>query len=167
MSIAKPRMRRVLLLFFAICAASLVAACASAPAAAPPPMPTEAARPAEPTKPTAPAPSPANAPSAAPAAGSVADRLRAATSDLDAALTAVGAGDLAKAQQSYAAYDQGWDSVEDDVKAKSPAAYKAIEDAMDDVKAALTKADTPDSGKARDALTKLKQTIENNLVALR
>jgi hypothetical protein len=118
------------------------------------------------------APSPAPAaqsaagPQAAKATGSVADRMKAVAAEIDSALSAVAAGDLAKANQAYEEYDEGWESVEDDVKAKSATAYKSIEDAMDEVDAALTKAAKPDATKAREALTKLKQTIESNLAAL-
>jgi predicted lipid-binding transport protein (Tim44 family) len=122
-------------------------------------------------KPAAPAPAPAAAPAAAkaasPAAGNVADRMRRVAAEVDSALTALGAGDLAKARDAYEEFDGGWEDVEDDVKAKSPDAYKAIEDAMDEVEAALTKADKPDPARARDTLTKLKQTIDANLAALR
>ena len=133
----------------------IVAACAPTP----PPKPTEAPKSVATTAPAASA-------AASPAAGSVADRLRSVASDIDAALAAVGAGDLAKARQSFESFDQGWDRVEDDVKARSASAYTAIEDAMDDVNATLVKADNPDPGRAREALTKLKQTIDSNLPAL-
>ena len=126
-------------------------------------------------KPAAPAPAPAAAPAAAkaaspaasPAVGNVADRMRRVAAELDSALTALGAGDIAKARNAYGEFDEGWEDVEDDVKAKSPDAYKAIEDAMDEVEASLTKADKPDPARARDTLTKLKQTIEANLANLR
>lgn len=111
-------------------------------------------------------PAPVSKAAPAKASGSVADKLRPVAGEIDNALKALEGGNLAQAQKSYEAFDQGWDKVEDDVKAKSASAYKAIEDAMDGVKAALTKADKPDPTRAREALTKLKQTIEANLPSL-
>src|SRR6184192_2013640 len=121
----------------------LIAGCRppSTPSPASKPAGKEAARKAASPKPAA-SPRPAASPS--PAAGSAADRLRTLEANIDAALTALGSGDVAKARQSYEGFDQGWDRVEDDVKARSPAAYTAIEDAMDDVKAMLLEADNPD-----------------------
>ena len=117
----------------------------------------------------------APSPTAAPApkadgqkpAGSAADQLQALNQNVDGALAALASGDLAGARSRYEAFDAGWDQVEDSVKSKSPDAYKAIEDAMDDVQDTLVKAQSPDAAKARDALTKLKQTVEANVAALR
>src|SRR5439155_9538048 len=82
--------------------------CSGAPAASPTPAAT--------VKPAAPA-QPAASPS--PAAASVADRLQGVSRDVDSALTALGAADLARARAAFEAIDEGWDKVEDEVKAKS------------------------------------------------
>ena len=140
---------KLLLSLVASCA--LLAACGPSAARNPAPAPGAAATRGE----------------AKPAPDTVAGRLRAVAGEVDSALTALDAGDIAKARQAYEKYDEGWEGVEDDVKAKSPDAYKAIEDAMDEVEAALTKVDKPDPTRARDALTKLKQAIRTNIAALR
>ena len=147
------RRTRIASLIAAGCMLIALGLAACAPAAAP--SPTAAS-----------APKSAASPAASPAGGSVADQLRGVATEIDSALTAAGASDFARARQAYEGFEQGWDKVEDDVKAKSATAYEAIEDAMDEVKAAL-RTDKPDATKARDALTKLKQTVESNLPVLR
>ena len=100
-------------------------------------------------------------------AGSPADQLKALSQHLDVALDALKAGDVAKAKQEYQAFDEGWEQIEDGVRAKSRDQYRAIEDAMGDVQALLLTPATPENGRARVALEKLDRTIAAALPALR
>src|SRR5215210_7343938 len=88
------------------------------------------------------------------AAASPEDDLRNLDSYVDQAYAAVLAGDLAQARAAYAAYDRGWVEIEDGVKARSRPAYRAIEDAMSDVKIALA-TEPVDTQKAAAAILEL------------
>jgi high-affinity Fe2+/Pb2+ permease len=71
------------------------------------------------------------------------------TSAISATKTAVETGDFAKAKTEVAKFEGYWSKVEDDVKAKSPAVYDAIETSMKNVEKAV---DSSDKTKALDAL---------------
>jgi hypothetical protein len=70
-------------------------------------------------------------------------RLRIERAHLREVLPALKAGNLAKARKSYAAFDAGWDPIEDLIKARSQDAYVAIEKAMIQIEQALMP-DKPD-----------------------
>src|SRR5207248_7476668 len=106
--------------------------------------------------------SPSPAASAAPA-DQLADLGRHATQ----ALGALQAGDLARAQREYEEFDEGWDRIEDEIKARSPESYRKIEEAMDEVKAALLRSSSPDPDRVTTALQNLSQAIAGALPALR
>ena len=71
------------------------------------------------------------------------------TSAISATKTAVETGDFAKAKTEVAKFEGYWSKVEDDVKAKSPAVYEAIETSMKTVETAVN---SSDKTKALDAL---------------
>jgi high-affinity Fe2+/Pb2+ permease len=71
------------------------------------------------------------------------------TSAISATKTAVETGDFAKAKTEVAKFEGYWSKVEDDVKAKSPTVYDAIETSMKNVEKAV---DSSDKTKALDAL---------------
>lgn len=77
-------------------------------------------------------------------------------------IKAVQANDLAKAKAEYKECDENWDKVEDGVKEQSKDSYKAIEEAMDQVKNTLVKPTTPDKDKAIAALESLSKTLETH-----
>jgi tetratricopeptide (TPR) repeat protein len=64
-------------------------------------------------------------------------RLRIVRAHLREVNPAVKAGDFAKARNSFKAFDDKWDSIEDLVKARSRDAYDAIEKGMVDIERAL------------------------------
>ena len=64
-------------------------------------------------------------------------RLRIVRAHLREVNPAVKAGDFAKARNSFKAFDDKWDSIEDLVKARSRDAYDAIERGMVDIERAL------------------------------
>jgi len=70
-------------------------------------------------------------------------RLRIERSHLREVTPALKAGNIAKARKSYAAFDNGWDPIEDLIKARSADAYVAIEKGMIQIEQALM-ADKPD-----------------------
>ena len=146
----------------------VAAACAPTPAA---PTTAPAAPTAAPTKPAAPAavasPSPSPSPLPSPAAGSPADQLSALGRRVDAAAQALQTGNLAQAKHEFEEFDEGWEKIEDGIRDKSRDAYRAIEDAMDEVEAALVKPATPDVAATTAALRKLRETIDRSLPALR
>ena len=74
---------------------------------------------------------------ATPALAAPEDDVRALNAHLDRAYAAVEAGDFVAARGAYAAYAAGWLEIEDGVKARSRTSYRAIEDAMSEVKIAL------------------------------
>lgn len=71
------------------------------------------------------------------------------TGAISATTTAVETGDFAKAKTEVAKFEGYWSKVEDDVKAKSPAVYEAIETSMKTVETAVN---SSDKTKALDAL---------------
>jgi predicted outer membrane protein len=71
------------------------------------------------------------------------------SSAISATKTAVETGDFAKAKTEVAKFEGYWSKVEDDVKAKSPAVYEAIETSMKTVETAVN---SSDKTKALDAL---------------
>ncbi len=71
------------------------------------------------------------------------------TGAISATKAAVETGDFAKAKTEMAKFEGYWSKVEDDVKAKSPAIYDAIETSMKNVKKAVN---SSDKTKALDAL---------------
>jgi hypothetical protein len=72
--------------------------------------------------------------------------------------TAVKAGNFAKAKTEFGKFEDSWKPVEDGVKAKSPAAYKAIEESMDKINGEL-KASKPSKEKVSAALQSLDKSI--------
>ncbi len=110
------------------------------------------------------APTPAStakpASAASPSATSPSQQLEAAAQEVDKAIAAAQAGDLAKAKHEFEEFDEDWDKIEDGIKAKSPDAYKAIEDAMDEVEVALVKSGSPSKDAATAALQKLRRVID-------
>jgi hypothetical protein len=64
-------------------------------------------------------------------------RLRMERSHLREVTPALKAGNLAKARKSYEAFDNGWDPIEDLIKARSEDAYVAIEKGMIQIEQAL------------------------------
>jgi hypothetical protein len=64
-------------------------------------------------------------------------RLRLVRAHLREVTPALKAGKLAKAKQSFAAFDDNWDSIEDLVKERSSEAYVAIESGMIEIEKAL------------------------------
>lgn len=64
-------------------------------------------------------------------------RLRIVRAHLREVTPALKAGKLAKAKESFAAFDDNWDSIEDLIKERSMDAYVAIESGMIDVEKAL------------------------------
>jgi outer membrane murein-binding lipoprotein Lpp len=71
------------------------------------------------------------------------------TSAISATKTAVETGDFAKAKIEVAKFEGYWSKVENDVKAKSPDVYEAIETSMKTVETAVN---SSDKTKALDAL---------------
>jgi high-affinity Fe2+/Pb2+ permease len=71
------------------------------------------------------------------------------TGAISATTAAVETGDFAKAKTEMAKFESYWSKVEDDVKAKSPAVYDAIETSMEKVEKAVN---SSDKTKALDAL---------------
>src|SRR6202790_453058 len=64
-------------------------------------------------------------------------RLRIERSHLREVTPALKAGNIAKARKSYEAFDNGWDPIEDLIKARSEDAYVAIEKGMIQIEQAL------------------------------
>ena len=91
-------------------------------------------------------------------------RLRMERSNLREAASALKAGNLDKARKSYAAFDAGWDPIEDLIKARSQDAYVAIEKGMIDIEQALMPA-KPDAAQV-SALMQGVMTQYNNTLAL-
>jgi enamine deaminase RidA (YjgF/YER057c/UK114 family) len=93
-------------------------------------------------------------------AGPIAQQLVTAAQNIDAALAAMDAGDLATARLQYGAYDDAWDALEDRIRDPHPDVYDAIERAMDQVDDTLLKVDNPSPARAAEALQALRQTID-------
>ena len=109
---------------------------------------------------------PAPKPTAVAGAADVVPALDAAARHVDATIAAVQAGDHARAMASFKSYDDAWEALEDGVKARSPQAYEAIEEAADNAEAELrgTRA-TAETQLA--ALTTLRSVLETQKVAIR
>jgi hypothetical protein len=76
--------------------------------------------------------------------------------------TAVEAGNFAKAKTEFENFDKSWKDVEDEIKAKSPDVYKAIEDSMDKVSAELKQ-----SKPAKDKVVTELQTLEKSVKSVK
>lgn len=71
---------------------------------------------------------------------------------------AVEAGNITKAKSEFGKFEGYWSKVEDGVKAKSPTAYKTIEDNADEIQSSL-KASAPNKQKVLTALQSLDKNI--------
>jgi hypothetical protein len=91
-------------------------------------------------------------------------RLRMERSHLREVTPALKAGNIAKARKSYAAFDSGWDPIEDLVKARSEDAYVAIEKGMIQIEQALMP-DKPDVQQVTSLVSAV-TTQYNNALAL-
>lgn len=80
--------------------------------------------------------------------------------------TAVAANDFAKAKTLVTSFDDSWGTVEDAIKAKSPDAYKNIEDKIDGAKDAIVKPTTPDPAKSKQAVKELTDALNQFSVTL-
>lgn len=98
---------------------------------------------------------------------SSAGQLQALAKRLDQAMDALKASNLQEAKHQYQEFDEGWEQIEDGIRAKSRDAYRKIEQAMDEVKATLLKAEQPDNARATAALKQLDQTVDDALPGLR
>jgi high-affinity iron transporter len=83
--------------------------------------------------------------------------LRQADQQVQAALAALDQGDVAGARAAYATFEATWGQIEDGIRDADRGAYRAIEDAMLDVKLAL-KAEPVDAQAAGGALRTLHDT---------
>jgi high-affinity iron transporter len=98
-------------------------------------------------------------------------RLRAMVVALERTETAVKANDAAAAQAAYQEYRDGWSAIEDDIRPRDRAAYRAIEEYMRDVKAALraqplnTDEALTAIGNLEDSTGKLIETLPSTLPA--
>src|SRR5260370_19982131 len=79
-------------------------------------------------------------------------RLRIERAHLREVTPALKAGNIAKARKSYAAFDSGWDPIEDLIKARSQDAYVAIEKGMIQIEQALMP-DKPDVAQVTSLVT--------------
>ncbi len=102
----------------------------------------------------------ASASASASPAGPPAQQLDNALPEVDKAITAAESGDMATARKEYDEFHEKWGTFEDSVKAKSPEAYNAIEEAIDGVKAELVTATEPAKEPTVNALKKLRQVID-------
>ena len=96
----------------------------------------------------------------------VATTLEAAAKYVDETITAVEGGDVSAARAAFAHYSEGWESIEDGVKARAPSAMASIEDATDnasaELRATLSTRDTQLS-----ALQRLRQVLDAQVLILR
>src|SRR5262249_28331783 len=97
---------------------------------------------------------------------SITQQLAQATLNLDAALAALDAGDVATARLRYGAYDDAWDELEDRIRDAHPDTYEAIERAMDQVEDALLRVDSPSPAAVTEALRALRQAIASQSASL-
>jgi hypothetical protein len=88
--------------------------------------------------------------------------LRALNDFAAASATALAAGDSDGARTAYMAFDDGWDAIEDGVRARSRDDYRSIEAAMREVAAALR--DPVDTASANQWLGELQNRV-NSFVA--
>lgn len=101
------------------------------------------------------------------AAGAPAAQLQALSKQVTSAIASLQSGDLPAAKQRFQDFDQGWDGIEDGVRAKSRDMYQKVERAMGKVKSTLVKPNKPDNAAALAALKELKATIDAALPSLR
>ena len=100
-------------------------------------------------------------------AGTPAAQLQELSKYVVSATGALQSGDVRAAKQRFQDFDQGWDRIEDGVRAKSRDVYQKVERAMGNVKIKLVKPNKPDSAAALAALKELKATIDAVLPSLR
>jgi tetratricopeptide (TPR) repeat protein len=91
-------------------------------------------------------------------------RLRMERSHLREVNPALKAGNIEKARKSYAAFDAGWDNIEDLIKARSADAYVGVEKGMIQIEQALM-ADKPDVAAVTALVTQV-NTQYNSALAL-
>jgi tetratricopeptide (TPR) repeat protein len=91
-------------------------------------------------------------------------RLRMERSHLREVNPALKAGNIDKARKSYAAFDAGWDNIEDLIKARSADAYVGVEKGMIQIEQALM-ADKPDVAAVTTLVTQV-NTQYNSALAL-
>jgi hypothetical protein len=96
-----------------------------------------------------------------------ADDLTELRAQVTATRDALAMGDVTGAQAAYQAFDDGWEVIEDGIRAHSRDHYRAIENAMDEVKSALLRRSAPDPTEVTQALQRLDATIETALPDLR
>ena len=101
------------------------------------------------------------------AAGAPATQLQELSKNVASAMEALQSGDVPTARQRFRDFDQGWDRIEDGVRAKSRDAYQKVERAMGGVKTKLVKPAKPDDAAALKALQELKATIDAVIPGLR
>ena len=104
---------------------------------------------------------------AAAAEGGPDRRLQDLRKQVDQAIDAVKAGDMQLARKRYREFDEGWERIEDGVRAKSRDSYRKIEQSMANVKNRLIRPDKPNSRAALSALEQLNATIGAALPALK
>src|SRR5260370_19304663 len=92
-------------------------------------------------------------------------RLRIERAHLREVTPALKAGNIAKARKSYAAFDSGWDPIEDLVKARSQDAYVAIEKGMIQIEQALMP-DKPDMAQVTALVTALNMQYNGTLAEI-
>ena len=91
-------------------------------------------------------------------------RLRMERSHLREVNPALKAGNIAKARKSYEAFDAGWDSIEDLIKARSADAYVAVEKGMIQIEEALMP-EKPDAAQVTALVTTV-NTAYNSALAM-
>jgi putative iron-regulated protein len=96
-----------------------------------------------------------------------ADQLVELSANIDAASTAVAAGNIAAAQAAYREFDDGWGDVEAGIRSKSRDRYREIESGIAEVRSTLLKPAQPDAAAAAASLTKLRTVINTALPDLR
>jgi hypothetical protein len=99
-------------------------------------------------------------------ASELASKLQAASAYVDDTIAAVNAGDVPTARAAFAHYSEGWESIEDGVKARSPAAMATIEDATDNASAEL-RATLSTQQTQLAALQQLREILNAQVVNLR
>jgi hypothetical protein len=78
---------------------------------------------------------------------------------------ALKAGNIAKARKSYEAFDAGWDSIEDLIKARSADAYVAVEKGMIQIEDALMP-EKPDAAQVTALVTTVNAAYNSALAML-
>jgi hypothetical protein len=92
-------------------------------------------------------------------------RLRMERSHLREVNPALKAGNIAKARKSYEAFDAGWDSIEDLIKARSADAYVAVEKGMIQIEDALMP-EKPDAAQVTALVTTVNAAYNSALAML-